>query len=237
MDSRRERLRRARLYFVTDVRPGLEELETRLGATSPHLIELRAVSNEIVSHLDWLPTFLAAAGDPNTKVELLEGHQAGDRTFRVHLDGYNLLPYLTGEVEKSPRRGMIYFSDDCDACQDLRVDLTLDDFDRIGRKVPHLADVKPFGRFLELGKRDFYENSSVGLRPFRHNVTYYGIDADQLPLRRPKADVVRAYKRRMDTSLGPDSIPTDHIEALHDLGYLSGFYSSMSSGVSHQVGA
>jgi len=46
--------------------------------------------------------------------------------------------------------------------------------------------VKPFGRFLELGKRDFYENSSVGLRPFRHNVTYYGIDADQLPLRRPK---------------------------------------------------
>lgn len=49
-----------------------------------------------------------------------------------------------------------------------------------------LALVKPFGRFLELGKRDFYENSSVGLRPFRHNVTYYGIDADQLPLRRPK---------------------------------------------------
>jgi len=46
--------------------------------------------------------------------------------------------------------------------------------------------VKPFGRFLELGKRDFYENSSVGLRPFRHNVTYYGIDADQLPLRRPR---------------------------------------------------
>jgi len=46
--------------------------------------------------------------------------------------------------------------------------------------------VKPFGRFLELGKRDFYENSNVGLRPFRHNVTYYGIDADQLPLRRPK---------------------------------------------------
>ena len=48
-----------------------------------------------------------------------------------------------------------------------------------------LALVRPFGRFLELGKRDFYENSSVGLRPFRHNVSYYGIDADQLPLRRP----------------------------------------------------
>jgi acyl transferase domain-containing protein/NADPH:quinone reductase-like Zn-dependent oxidoreductase/acyl carrier protein len=49
-----------------------------------------------------------------------------------------------------------------------------------------LALVKPFGRFLELGKRDFYENSAIGLRPFRHNVSYFGIDADQLPLKRPK---------------------------------------------------
>jgi NADPH:quinone reductase-like Zn-dependent oxidoreductase/acyl carrier protein/NADP-dependent 3-hydroxy acid dehydrogenase YdfG len=49
-----------------------------------------------------------------------------------------------------------------------------------------LALVRPFGRFLELGKRDFYENSSIGLRPFRHNVSYFGIDADQLPLKRPK---------------------------------------------------
>ncbi|QJU57632.1 polyketide synthase [Sphingomonas sp. AP4-R1] len=49
-----------------------------------------------------------------------------------------------------------------------------------------LGLVKPFGRFLELGKRDFYENSSIGLRPFRHNVSYFGIDADQLPLRQPK---------------------------------------------------
>ncbi|NIJ09436.1 acyl transferase domain-containing protein/NADPH:quinone reductase-like Zn-dependent oxidoreductase/acyl carrier protein [Sphingomonas vulcanisoli] len=48
-----------------------------------------------------------------------------------------------------------------------------------------LALVKPFGRFLELGKRDFYENTPIGLRPFRHNVTYFGIDADQLPLKRP----------------------------------------------------
>jgi NADPH:quinone reductase-like Zn-dependent oxidoreductase/acyl carrier protein/NADP-dependent 3-hydroxy acid dehydrogenase YdfG len=49
-----------------------------------------------------------------------------------------------------------------------------------------LALVRPFGRFLELGKRDFYENSSIGLRPFRHNVSYFGIDADQLPLKRPR---------------------------------------------------
>ena len=48
-----------------------------------------------------------------------------------------------------------------------------------------LGLLRPFGRFLELGKRDFYANSAVGLRPFRHNVSYFGIDADQLPLRRP----------------------------------------------------
>ena len=65
-------------------------------------------------HLDWLPTFLAAAGDPDIKSELMEGHRTGDKTFRVHLDGYNLLPYLTGEESKSPRVEFFYFSDDGD---------------------------------------------------------------------------------------------------------------------------
>ncbi|HEX2400147.1 MAG TPA: arylsulfatase, partial [Mycobacterium sp.] len=70
--------------------------------------------NEIVQHHDWLPTFLAAAGEPDIVEKLKTGHEAGDTTYKVHIDGYNLVPYLTGEVEKSPRRGMIYFSDDCD---------------------------------------------------------------------------------------------------------------------------
>ena len=48
-----------------------------------------------------------------------------------------------------------------------------------------LGLMKPFGRFLELGKRDFYGNTAIGLRPFRHNISYFGVDADQLPLRRP----------------------------------------------------
>ncbi len=69
-------------------------------------------SNEIVSHLDWLPTFLAAAGDPNISDELKAGLDVGDTTFKVHLDGYNLLPYLTGEEEKGPRTQFFYFSDD-----------------------------------------------------------------------------------------------------------------------------
>jgi arylsulfatase len=80
----------------------------------PGRIAPGTVSNEIVSHLDWLPTFLAAAGEPDIKEKLLGGHEAGGKRFRVHLDGYNLLPYLTGQEAKSPRPGYFYFSDDGD---------------------------------------------------------------------------------------------------------------------------
>ncbi|NKS64236.1 sulfatase-like hydrolase/transferase [Rhodococcus hoagii] len=80
----------------------------------PGRIAAGTVSNDIVQHHDWLPTFLAAAGDADVVDKLKSGHSAGDKTFKVHIDGYNLLPYLTGEVDKSPRRGMVYFSDDCD---------------------------------------------------------------------------------------------------------------------------
>ena len=80
----------------------------------PGKIEPGSVSNEIMSHLDWLPTLLAAVGEPNIKEELLDGHQAGNKTFRVHLDGYNFLPYWTGESEFGPRKEFFYFSDDGD---------------------------------------------------------------------------------------------------------------------------
>lgn len=72
------------------------------------------VSNEIVQHHDWLPTFLAMAGEPDIKEKLLNGHEAVGKRFTVHIDGYNLLPYLTGKEKKSPRPGFIYFSDDGD---------------------------------------------------------------------------------------------------------------------------
>jgi arylsulfatase len=78
----------------------------------PGVIEPGQVSNEIISQLDWMPTFLAAAGEPNVKEELLAGKQVGDRTFKVHLDGYNFLPYLRGETDVGPRREFFYFSDD-----------------------------------------------------------------------------------------------------------------------------
>ncbi|WP_019930307.1 arylsulfatase [Nocardia sp. BMG111209] len=80
----------------------------------PGRIPAGVVSNEIVQHHDWLPTLIAAAGDPDIVAELKKGHTAGDKAFKVHIDGYNLLPYLTGQIEHSPRRAMVYFSDDCD---------------------------------------------------------------------------------------------------------------------------
>ena len=80
----------------------------------PGKIPAGAVSNEIVQHHDWLPTFLAMAGEPDIVDKCMKGHRAGDKTFKVHIDGYNLLPYLTGQEKKSPRAGFIYFSDDGD---------------------------------------------------------------------------------------------------------------------------
>jgi arylsulfatase A-like enzyme len=80
----------------------------------PGRIQPGSVSNDIVSGLDWLPTLMAAAGDPDIKDNLLRGHQAGSKTFKVHLDGYNQLPYLTGQQEHGARKEFFYFDDDGD---------------------------------------------------------------------------------------------------------------------------
>jgi arylsulfatase len=80
----------------------------------PGRIPAGVVSNEIVQHHDWLPTFLAAAGEPDITEKLKAGHTIGDMTYKVHIDGYDLVPYLTGEAESSPRKGLVYFSDDGD---------------------------------------------------------------------------------------------------------------------------
>ena len=80
----------------------------------PGKIQAGSVSNEIVSGMDWLPTFLAAAGVPDIKEKLLQGHQAGSMTYKVHLDGYNQLDYLLGKEKKGKREEIFYFSDDGD---------------------------------------------------------------------------------------------------------------------------
>ncbi len=78
----------------------------------PGKIKPGTVSNAITSHLDWVPTLVSIAGDPGVKEKLLKGHTIGDKTFKVHLDGYDLAPYLTGETTTSPRGDFIYCNDD-----------------------------------------------------------------------------------------------------------------------------
>jgi arylsulfatase len=78
----------------------------------PGKIKAGEVSNDIISHLDLLPTILAIAGDTQVKSKLLSGTKIGDMTYKVHLDGDNLVPYLTGQVAKSPRESFLYINDD-----------------------------------------------------------------------------------------------------------------------------
>ena len=80
----------------------------------PGKIKPASVSNDIVSHMDWMPTLLAAAGVPDVKEQLAKGYTVGKTKYKVHLDGYNLVPYLTGKEQKTPRQEFFYFSDDGD---------------------------------------------------------------------------------------------------------------------------
>jgi arylsulfatase A-like enzyme len=80
----------------------------------PGKIKAGSVVNGIISHQDWLPTFLAAAGEPDIKEKLLNGHKVGDKTYKVHIDGFDTLPYLTGEAKESQREFFFYISDDGD---------------------------------------------------------------------------------------------------------------------------
>jgi len=78
----------------------------------PGKIKPGQVSNEMVAHHDWLPTLLGIAGDTQVTDKLLKGYKVGDMNYKVHLDGYNLVPYLTGQAKKSPRNSFLYINDD-----------------------------------------------------------------------------------------------------------------------------
>jgi arylsulfatase A-like enzyme len=80
----------------------------------PGVVKPGTKFTDIFAGEDWLPTLLAAAGDSNIKQELIQGHQVGDKTFKVHLDGYNQLDYLSGKSPKGSRDEFFYFSDDGD---------------------------------------------------------------------------------------------------------------------------
>ncbi len=77
----------------------------------PGVVKPGTIINDIGAHEDMFPTLLAAAGDPTVKEDLLKGKTVGDMTYKVHLDGYNLMPFLKGEVAESPRHEFIYWTD------------------------------------------------------------------------------------------------------------------------------
>ena len=80
----------------------------------PGVIKPGTVYNEVFSHQDMLPTLLAAAGEPDIVEKVKKGHQAGAKTFKVHLDGFNLTPFFKGETKENPRPGFLYWSDEGD---------------------------------------------------------------------------------------------------------------------------
>lgn len=78
----------------------------------PGTIPPGTIYNHMFSHYDLLPTFAAAAGDPDIVAECLRGAQIGNKTFKIHLDGFNLMPFFKGEAKESPRGGFLYWNDD-----------------------------------------------------------------------------------------------------------------------------
>ena len=80
----------------------------------PGNIKAGSISNEIMHHMDWFPTFVAAAGENEIIEKLKSGYSSIGRDYKVHLDGYNFLPFLTGQTDKGLRKEIFYFSDDGD---------------------------------------------------------------------------------------------------------------------------
>jgi arylsulfatase len=78
----------------------------------PGKFKAGTVINGVVSHQDWLPTLLAAAGEEDVKEKLVKGSKVGNKNFKVHIDGFNMLPYLSGDTKASPREVFFYISDD-----------------------------------------------------------------------------------------------------------------------------
>ena len=78
----------------------------------PGVIKPGTIINDMCAHEDLLPTFAAAAGEPDVVAKALRGYKAGKRTFQVHLDGANLMPFLKGEVKQAPRESFLYWNDD-----------------------------------------------------------------------------------------------------------------------------
>ncbi|MBW1894200.1 MAG: arylsulfatase [Deltaproteobacteria bacterium] len=157
----------------------------------PGKIKAGTWSNEIMHHMDWLPTFLAAAGEPDIKAKLKKGGvSAINRTYKVHLDGYNFLPYLTGKEEKGPRHEIFYFSDDGDLTA-----LRFDDWKAVFMEQRATGTLELWANPFTLLRvplifnlrRDPYERSQITSN------TYYDWMLDRVYLLLPASDYVGEF--------------------------------------------
>jgi arylsulfatase len=160
----------------------------------PGVIKPGTVSNEIFSHQDMLPTLVAAAGEPDIVEKCRKGYTAGAKTFKVYLDGFNMLPYLKGEVKKNPRPGFLYWSDEGDLMAirygDWKVHFT------VQRSEGMMAWQEPFTslRFPMLVnlRSDPFENAEVAA-----DVYYNKWRADRVFMLVPAGALVAQYMQTM----------------------------------------
>ncbi|MEQ8324866.1 MAG: arylsulfatase [Vicingaceae bacterium] len=156
----------------------------------PQKIKAGSVSNEVFSGMDWMPTFLAAAGQDDAKEKLLKGSTIEGKTYKVHLDGYNMLPYLTGVEKKGRRHEIFYFSDDGDLTA-----MRYDDWKIIFMEQRALGTMAVWANpFTPLRiplifnlRRDPYENATLTSN------TYYDWQLDHVFLLIPAQDIVGRF--------------------------------------------
>ena len=121
----------------------------------PGVIKPGTVINDICAHEDLIPTFAAAAGEPDLVAKVKKGYKAGGKNFKVHLDGYNLIPFLKGEVKESPRKEFLYWSDDGDLMAIRYEDWKVAFLEQNG-EVPQDAGGRVAGQFTKLRVPNLY---------------------------------------------------------------------------------
>ena len=188
----------------------------------PGKIKAGSVANGIVTHQDWLATFLAAAGEPDIKEKLLKGHKVGNKTYKVHIDGFNMLPYLSGKVKESPRESFFYISDDGDILAirmgDWKVVLmeqrakTLQCWFEPFVQPAGPEDVQPAPRPVRTGRRELEHLLGLGHLPRLHHLRDAGGVAQQIenfkkfpPRQKPASFNLDAVMRTLEDAGGGGS--------------------------------
>ena len=161
----------------------------------PGVIKPGTVYNDIISLIDWFPTLCAAAGEPDIVGKMKNGFQAGAKTFKVHLDGYNFLPYFKGDAKQGPRDHIYYFDQggnlNAVRWNDWKVSFAVASEGNIAtatREVPSWALITnlrmdPYERGAKEGGNamDFFARQIWLLVPIQAKIKEFFVDFDQFP--------------------------------------------------------